>query len=179
VTLGESEGTFASLLMFYALDGEHPENTVTLDGSLVLTMGNIGSSAAAVEDDHLTTFSADGALTGSYRYEYPYLRGQSLGGTDFAALLLSRYRSGSAFRLVTVGADGEPIGTADERREVVDISAAGRYIAVLYSDSLTVYTSDLTVYAELSSTDFARQAVMREDGTVLLIGASRAWLYIP
>ena len=179
VTLGEVDGMFASTLTFYAFDSEKPMNSVTLGGSMVLSLRAVGGVTAALQDDRLTLFGADGSLVGSYRFEYPYLRAQSLSGANFAVLLLSRYRSGSALRLVTVDAEGETLGSLDLRREVLDVSAAGRYIAVLYSDSLTVYTPELTEYATLSGTDFARQVIMRPDGTALLLGASRAWLYIP
>ena len=179
VTLGEADGVFASTLTFYGFDSEHPVSETTLGGSMVLTLNNVGSTLAAVQDDRLTLFGADGSLAGSYRYAYPYLRGAAMDGSDFAALLLSRSRAGGVMRLVTVSASGEVLGTLDERREVVDVSAAGRYVAALYSDSLTIYDASLTEISSLNGTDFAKQAFMRADGTVLLIGASRAWLYIP
>ena len=179
VTLGEADGVFASTLTIYAFDSEKPVSTTTLGGSMVLVLGGVGKTLAAIEDDRLTMFNADGSLSGSYRYAYPYLRGYSLGDSDFTALLLSRYRSGSAMRVVTVGRDGETLGTLDARREILDVSAAGRYVAVLYSDSLTICTSDMQEYATLSNTDFAKRVIMRSDGTALLVSASRAWLYIP
>ena len=179
VTLGEADGVFASSLTFYAFDSEKPVGSVTLGGSMVLSLRAVGGTVAALEDDRLTLLRADGSLAGSYRFAHPYLRGQSMSGADFAVLLLSRYRSGSALNVVSVDAEGETLGSLDVRREILDVSAAGRYIAVLYSDSLTVYRPDLTEYATLSGTDFARQVIMRPDGTALLIGASRAWLYIP
>ena len=179
VTLGEADGVFASTLTFYAFDSEKPLGSVTLGGSMVLSLRAVGGVVAALEDDRLTLFHADGSLAGSYRFEYPYLRAQSMSGAGFAVLLLSRYRSGSALRLVSVDAEGEALGSLDVRREILDVSAAGRYIAVLYSDSLTVYTPELTEYATLSGTDFARRVIMRTDGTALLLGSSRAWLYIP
>lgn len=179
VTLGEADGVFASTLTFYTFDSEKPVNSVTLSGSMVLSLRAVGGTTAALEDDRLTLLRADGSLAGSYRFEYPYLRAQSMSGADFAVLLLSRYRSGSALRLVSVDAEGEVLGSVDVQREILDVSAARRYIAVLYSDGLTVYTPELTEYATLSETDFARRVIMRPDGTALLLGASRAWLYVP
>ncbi len=179
VTLGEADGVFASMLAFYSFDSETAVSTTTLGGSMVLALRNVGGMLAALEDDRITFFGADGSLAGSCRYDYPYLRGQSALGADFAALLLSRYRSGSTLRLVTVNAEGEIVGKLDARREILDVSAAGRYVAVLYADSLTIYTADMAEYATLADTDFAKRAIMRADGTALLIGASRAWLYIP
>ncbi len=179
VSMGEADGVFASRLSFYAFDHEKALSETTLGGSMVLSLSDFGGKLAALEDDRLTVFAADGSLSGSCRYEYPYLRGHSVSGAGFMALALSRYRSGSAMRIVTVDTDGQVLGRADERREILDVSAAGRYVAVLCSDSLTIYTSDMTALATLDDTDFAKQVIMRDDGTALLIGASRSWLFIP
>ena len=179
VTLGEADGAFASTLTIYSLTSEMPLATNTLTGSLVLSLQNLGGTVCALQDDRLTTFAADGSLTGNCRFDYPYLRGQSLRGADFAAVLLSRYRSGSALQLVTVDNEGNVLGTLNERREVLDISASGKYVAALYGDSLTVFTSDMKEYATLTGTNYAKHVIMRPDGTAVLIGASGAWMYIP
>ena len=179
VTLGEADGAFASTLTVYSLTSETPLSTAALTGSLVLSVRNLGGKVCALQDDRLTTFSFDGTLAGSCRFDYPYLRAQSLRGADFAAVLLSRYRSGNALQLVTVDSDGALLGMKNERREVLDVSAAGKYVAALYGDSLTVYTADLKEYATLSGTNYAKRVIMRADGSALLIGSSGAWLYNP
>ena len=179
VTVGEVDGVFSSTLNFYSLSSETAESVNVLSGSLVLSISNMGTRLAALGDDRLTIFGADGSLAGSYRYEYPYLRAFSTSGANDTALLLSRYKSGSTLRLVTVSPDGEELGATEINREVLGISAAGKYVAVLCNDSLTVYTSDLSEYAVLEDTDYAKNVIMRDDGTALLLGTSGAWLYIP
>ncbi|MBR3560771.1 MAG: hypothetical protein IKN81_04490 [Oscillospiraceae bacterium] len=179
VTMGEADGVFASRLSFYGFDSEDELSETILGSSMVLLLSSFGRKVAALEDDRLTLFASDGSLAGSCRYEYPYLRGQTMGGADFAVLALSRYRSGSAMRVVTVDSDGQVLGRVDGQREILDVSAAGRYVAVLCSDRLTVYTADMTEYASLDATDYAKQVIMRSDGTAVLIGASRAWLFVP
>jgi len=179
VSLGEADGVFASTLLFYAFDSERAVSETTFDGAMVYSLGSVGGKLAALKDDRLTLFDTDGSLAGSLRFDYPYLRSASMDGDGFAALLFSRYRSGSALRLVTVDTEGSVLGELDEQREITDVSAAGDYVAVLYSDRLVVYTADLSEYAALDDAEFVRQAIMRADGTVLLVGASRAWLYIP
>jgi len=179
VTLGEADGAFASMLVLYALDSEKPVAEKTLTGSLVLSLEDVGGTLCAVEDDRVTFFSGDGALAGTYRYEYPYLRGSDVNGAGFAALLLSRYRSGSALKLVTVDAAGAVLGSLDLHREVLDVSAAGNYVAVLYGDRMTIYTSDLSVYAELADSNYAKSVLAREDGSALLLGAASAWRFVP
>ena len=59
------------------------------------------------------------------------------------------------------------------------MSAAGKYIALMYSDSQEHSTPQLQEYARLDGTEYARSVIMREDGTAVLIGSSSAWLYIP
>lgn len=178
-TLGEADGVFANTVNLYAFGSDKAVAANTLTGSLLLSLESVSGTLACLTDEGLTLFSSSGALSGSYRYEYPHLRGASLRGDNFAALLLSRYRSGSTLRLVTVGADGAAIGSLDSRGEVLSISAAGKYVAVLYSDSLVIYTPELTEYAALANTEYAREVIMREDGSAVLIGSSSAWLYIP
>ena len=103
----------------------------------------------------------------------------ALHGDDFVALNLSRYRSGSMGRIVTVGLDGAELASLETRQDVVDIDACGKYLAVLYSDKLVVYTSDLAEYASLDDTRHAKNVLMRRDGTALLLGAAQARLFIP
>lgn len=177
--LGAENAAFASTIWRYALDEETAVSSCVLDDSLLYELGSFGSTLVAVTDDRFAALSADGSLAGSYEYAYPYLRGSTLGGSDFGALVLSRYRSGSAGRLVTVGADGNLLASLDTQRDVLALSAAGKYLAVLYSDELVIYTSDLAVYASLDDTQYARGVLMRTDGAAVLLGSSRGWLYVP
>ena len=179
VTLGESDGTFADTVSIYSLGSDKADSVNTLTGSLLLSLDSVAGTLSCLTDESLTLFSSDGTLSGSYRYEYPYLRGSSMGGDNYAALLLSRYRSGSTMKLVTVSSDGTEMASLDSSQEVLSMSAAGKYIAVLYSDSLVLYTPQLQEYARLDGTEYARSVIMREDGTAVLIGSSSAWLYIP
>ena len=179
VTLGESGGSFADTVNIYSLGSEKADSVNTLTGSLLLSLDSVAGTLSCLTDEGLTLFSANGTLAGSYRYEYPYLRGASMGGDSFAVLLLSRYRSGSTLKLVTVASDGTEMASLDSNHEILSLSAAGKYIAVLYSDSLVLYTAQLQEYARLDGTEYARSVLMRADGTAVLVGSSSAWLYIP
>ena len=94
-------------------------------------------------------------------------------------MLLNRYRSGSVGRLVTVNEKGEELASLDVSEEVLDLSAAGRYLAVLYADSLVVYNQDLEVYATYEGTDYASGVLMRSDGSALLTSGESASLFLP
>lgn len=177
--LGEDDGAFTTTVVRYALDQEAPLSECPLSDTLTYELATFGATLVALGDTCFTALDADGSRLGSYDYPYPYLRAASLGGTEFGALLLSRYRSGSAGRLVTVGAEGGLLASLETQRDVLDLSAAGNYLAVLYSDELVIYTADLTEYAASADASLARGVLMREDGTAVLLGASEAWLFVP
>ena len=125
VTLGESDGTFADTVSIYSLGSDKADSVNTLTGSLLLSLDSVAGTLSCLTDESLTLFSSDGTLSGSYRYEYPYLRGSSMGGDNYAALLLSRYRSGSTMKLVTVSSDGTEMASLDSSQEVLSCPRRG------------------------------------------------------
>ena len=179
VTLGQEAGTFVSNLVIYRLDEEEPAADYDVTDGLVAAVTSWGNRLVTVSDTCLTFAGVDGEVEDTYSYQGDYLRGYDLNGDGFAALLLNRYRSGSVGRLVTVGEDGEEIASLDVNREVLSISAAGRYLAVLYTDSLVIYNSDLQEYAVLEGTDYASDVLMRTDGSALLLSMEYASLFLP
>ncbi len=179
VTLGQENGVFVSNIVLYKMPETEPSADYSISGGLVAAIGEQEGRLVTVSDTALTFAGANGEITGSYSYSGSYLREYELGGTGFTALLLNRYRSGSVGRLVTVDKDGEVLGSLDVREEVLDISASGRYLAVLYSDRLAVYNQDLQPYATLQGTGDAKGVLMRPDGSALLLSAGSASLFLP
>ena len=106
------------------------------------------------------------------------LQSFSLEGDGFAAMFYTNYQGGSAGSITLL--DGE--GTEHSlgiNEEVLDVSAAGDYVAVLTGNELTIYKSDLTLYAATSNSWGARRVLMREDGSALLVTNESASLYLP
>ena len=178
VTLGQTEGTFVSNVVLYNLDEEEPYASYDVADGLVTAIGQDGR-LITVSDTGLTFAGTDGKIEASYPYGESYLREYALGGDGFTALLLNRYSSGSVGRLVTVDGEGQELGSLDIHEEVLHISAAGRYLAVLYASRLVVYTPDLQPYATLNGTDHARSVLMRSDGSAILLGSETANLFLP
>ena len=96
--------------------------------------------------------------------------------------------------LVHLGYLGYDIRTGEvfvPNREVMDefrAFAAGektsdipemKYAAALYSGRLVVYNQAMREYAALSGTDNLRQVIVRPDGSILLIGADSARVFLP
>lgn len=179
VTLGQSDGVFANTLVTYRVNSTEPCGTCDVTGGAVLDVGTVGHSFCAVAEDALHFFSTDGALRSTFSFDGDSLRRCQMQGDGYAALLLGHYRSGSQCRLVTVNDDGEMLGALEVNSDVLDLSAAGRYIAVLYSDHMTIYDKLLNECALLQEVSAAKEVMVRSDGSAVLAGMSTASLYLP
>lgn len=183
VTMGQGDTGFESRLALYTLnraEGDaRPDATCPLGGNVVLDLGELGGRYCALGDTALHLVGRDGAPAGGYDYAGRYLKEFSLAGDEFATLLLGKYRAGTTADLVVVDGTGAEKAALTLNEQVLAISAAGRYIGVLYSDRLEVYTPDLTLYSTLQGTQGARKVLMHDDGTAMIITNETAKLYIP
>lgn len=179
VTLGQNKSVFVSNVVLYNLSETKPFADYEVKDGMVLETGEISSRLVTVSDTCLTSATVRGRVIGSFDYSTEYLREYALGGDGFAVLLLNRYQSGSVGRLVTVNANGSKLASLDVNEEVLSVSAAGRYVAVLYADRLVIYNSDLKEYASLSNTNYAKSILMRQDGSALIFSADAAKIYLP
>ena len=94
-------------------------------------------------------------------------------------MLLGKYQAGNICELTTFDQEGQEIASLEINEEVLDMSAAGGYLAVLYSDSLVIYNRDLEEHAQLVGTDYAGHVIMESDGTALVIAGTAAWRFLP
>lgn len=181
VRLGQENGVFVSNVVLYDLReaGEKkPFAEYSVPDGLVLATGEQAGKLVTVSDTCVTYASYSGKAEASFSYGGSYLRSYSL-GEEFTALLLNRYQAGNVGRLVTLDADGGELGSLDIHEEVRGLSAAGRYLAVLYTDRLVVYNQELQVYASLRGISGVSSALMRTDGSALLLSPESASQFLP
>ena len=179
VTMGQEDGKFQSFLVLYHTDSDKMVATTPVDGGVAYALETLQREFCAVTEQGLYLLDSGGELKASYSYGGQFLRRCVVGDGDWAALLLSRYKSGGYASLITVDGDGNELGGCDIDGEVLDISTAGRYVAVLFSDRLTIYDKYLTEVATLPDVSEVRAVLMRADGSAVLAGASGASLYLP
>ena len=172
VTMGQEDGKFQSFLVLYHTDSDKMVATTPVDGGVAYALETLQREFCAVTEQGLYLLDSGGELKASYSYGV-------VGDGGWAALLLSRYKSGGYASLITVDGDGNELGGCDIDGEVLDISTAGRYVAVLFSDRLTIYDKYLTEVATLPDVSEVRAVLMRADGSAVLAGASGASLYLP
>ena len=179
VTMGQEDGKFQSFLVLYHTDSDKMVATTPVDGGVAYALETLQREFCAVTEQGLYLLDSGGELKASYSYGGQFLRRCVVGDGGWAAVLLSRYKSGGFASLITVDSDGNELGGCDIDGEVLDMSTAGRYVAVLFSDRLTIYDKYLTEVATLPDVSEVRAVLMRADGSAVLAGASGASLYLP
>lgn len=179
VTMGQEDSEFQSFLVLYHTDSDKMVATTPVDGGVAYALETLQREFCAVTEQGLCLLNSGGELKASYSYGGQFLRRCVAGDGGWVTLLLSRYKSGGYASLITVDGDGNELGGCDIDGEVLDISTAGRYVAVLFSDRLTIYDKYLTEVATLPDVSEVRAILMRADGSAVLAGASDASLYLP
>lgn len=180
VGLGQQGGTFESSLYIFKTDSESVQKTVSLGSDLIydvifLDKGTI----CAIGENSAQFFTNQGELLASYSYHGNYLKDFDDNGEGFLALSLNMYKAGNRYTLITVDEKGNELASAYLGQEVLSLSACGKYVAVLTPEGLTIYTPSLSVYHHTEQTGNATSIVMRDDGSVLLLGGGQGKLYIP
>ena len=179
VSLGSENGVFVSSLRVYDLETTQLAGSGAIRDGLPLDLVNSRDRLIALCDKRLVIATLAGEILLDRAYGSLYLHDYALTGGGFCALLLGRYQAGNVCTLTTYDLDGEEIARLELTEEVLDMSAAGDYLAVLYGDSLVIYTRDLEEHARLEETGYAGQVQMREDGTALLLSGTFAQRFIP
>ena len=182
LNVGQKDGVFTSSLALYTMNtgdsGDfQPNLTCDLGSSVVLETRHTLSQVWSISDRDLSITDHQGNTT-SVDWNDMHLKRYSLAGTDYAVALLAKYRAGSQGQLWVISDDGT-YESLEIDQQVLSLSAAGRYIAVLTGNQLNIYTRDLKPYATLDSTQGARKVLLMEDGSAILISANSASFYVP
>ena len=177
--LGQEGGTFQTELICYDLKKTEPSATAAVPDGVPLQLAGIGNHTALLTDRSLTLFDKAGLNEGSFSFRGEYLRACDFGGSGFAVLLLGRYQSGSAARVVSIGPDGTLLGELEAEGDILSISACADHIAVLYGAKLCLFDKSFNPVAALNGTSSARSVLLRQDGTAVLTGRGSATIFMP
>ena len=176
VSIGEDATGFQTVLIFYNVSDGMEIGRYVLGSDVVLDL-RWRSDTLWVQGEYGAYCVADHQLKASYTDAARFLQQFSLGGEGFASLYFCKYQGGTTGSLTLLEADGTQ-NSVGINEEVLSVSAAGGYVAVLTGSQLTIYNRDLTVFAATESGG-ARRVQMRGDGTAVLISGNSATLFQP
>jgi len=162
----------------FALSGQEERGSYISENALLFDLAFLGPNRICALGENSAVFLSDrGELISSYSFSDGYLKDYSMDGSGFLTLVIGKYKTGSAASIVTLSADGGVLGSIDIKKEVLSISACGKYLAVLYDDELAIYKSDLSEHARASDVANARQVLARPDGSAVLLTNSGAVVF--
>lgn len=181
ITIGSENGSFITKVTFYdASTGEQ------LDGS-PYTISGTAAVDLRWEDDGLLLQMDDGiryvipgeGIAGTWTSDDGYLRGYAFSDQGYQVMIWGLYETGHQAEVVLVDRAGTQLASIEISQEVYSVSTAGDYIALLFTNELEIYDSQLEQYASLMDTAGARKVLMRADGSAMLLGSESATLYVP
>lgn len=179
ITVGEESGTFCSTVTFYDAATGEVRNSWQLSDQLVVDLKWQENRIWLQTDLGVACVDPEQGIVGSWENGGGYLWGYAFCGSGNHVSVWGKYETGNQGQVVLVNQYGEVAAQTDIYQRILSFSAAGDYVAVLYTNKLEIYHSNLELYAQLEDTAGARQVLMREDGSALLVGAESASLYVP
>ena len=179
LSIGQDGSSFRSTLKYYTMGVEDAFATAELLNNVVLDLKVQGETLWALGENQVSAYSVAGDLLGNYDYTNGYLKQYSLSGDGYATLLIGTYRAGSLGNLVMVSSAGEVLGTESISEQVLSLSSAGRYTALLTYDQVSLFTSGFVPYGSSAGAISAQRVLMQDDGSALLLSGKSASIYLP
>ena len=173
------EGTLAALCVdetggsvnFFRLSDEDPVGVFSAPGEVFADLcWTDDGHVAAVSAARVAFLEDDGSLAGAYDFKGLNLYDYAREGSGFFTLALSRYRSGSPTKLVTLSPKGEVLGDIDAPAGLESISAHGKHVLALCATGLIQYNQQLEqmLTADIGQTG-VRQALLLQSGKCVLV----------
>lgn len=178
VTIGQKERVFNSTISLYGCEAGDLIASTTLENQFVLDLNWKASLLWVQERDGAAVLDSDLRMLGSWMESNQYLQGYSLDGDDYAVEVFSWYKTGGSGEVLLINEKGDAEVSHAISGEVLSVSAAGKYIAVLTTDMLHIYTSDLEEYSTTENNG-SKRAIINSDGATMMIGVDNTRLYVP
>lgn len=184
ITAGQENRLFECKVAQYSLteldpDSPTPTATWSLGNQIPLDLVSDSSGLRVLTEYAALSADRDLTQTGSVDWSDRYLKRYSLAVDGHFVVLTGKYRSGSQTTLQVLDEAGQVTAALEESRPILDLAAAGKYIAVLTAQRLEIYTRDLQLYSSVENSLGASHVVLLEDGTAFLAGEDTAWLQLP
>ena len=153
----------------YSLDSEEEQAHIALPEQVAVKCEYGGYGKISVLTDvGFYVYNTDGTLENSYDFSGYDLDGFTLEDDGYSVIYCGAYLADTRAYLATLDDYGNVIARQETAKTIVDISAAGQYIAVLYTDGLTIYDKNLREHETCEITNGANAVVMGSDGTAIV-----------
>lgn len=175
IALGQTGSSFETSCVVFATDQEQPVAELPLGDDLIYELAFVEKDRlCAVGETALHFFGVEGTGHTQFSFDGGELLYYDLHADHFAAIVRDMNQAGSRYRITTVDHNGTELSSLSIDEEILDISANGKYLAVLTPQSLRVYDSRLRLCLSEDNVGYATQVCVQKDGAALLIDGSTA-----
>ena len=171
-----AEGSAVSV---YRLDSEKAASEYLEEGCSAIDLQYLSDGRLLLMSaDRAVFLKDDGKLLGRWEFGGEYLKDYSA-GDGFACLLLGRYQAGNSGRLVLLDTAGNVTAERELHGEAEGVSAAGKNLALRFSDRTAVYDLALAELGSMENTAGVQAVMMRPNGGALIISGGEAAIFEP
>lgn len=167
-----------SRVSIYSLDREEPEHEWTGDTVFFELEYLSGGRIFLLASDRAATLSGDGKSDRAYSFGGEFLKDYTV-SENSVVLVLGKHQTGSSGRIVLLDQSCSAVAQRQTETEIRSLSAAGKRLAVRYSDAITVYDWELNALGSLESAAGADAAFIRSDGSAIIISGGGAAIFEP
>lgn len=179
VGLGQQDSTFSSTVTVLETTSEEPVAQVELGNTGVYEMKFLEENRIClVAEDRVVFLDVKGHTLATVDCSQQYIADFAFSEDGYLVLAVNQSKAGNTYTMYTYTPEGKQLGTCGLSAELSSLSAAGGYVALLTGNGLTIYNKKLTVYSQAAEIAASR-ALAQEDGSVLLISAGSAAVYVP
>jgi len=177
--LGQSDITYQSYVYVYETDNDNEPIELNLGDQIIYDLKAVSSTAfCAVGESSLLFFDREGQILGEYDLDRSSILYYSF-ADNYTAVILDTYQVDARYQLFLLQNDGSVRASIILKSLPTDLSTAGSYIGVLTADNYTVYSSGLGVTAQIETNGEYTNAIVRSDGTSILVANGEGIVYIP
>ena len=179
IALSASDDGFISTVSFYHLDEEQPYFSHTLTDCVPFSVQYDSDGRIRVLcENRFLLFEKDGTLVSEIPFEQTELLSYTFGSERMVGLLTNNYSSGGHSTLALLSRNDTEPSRISFREETLSVSAAGNFIAIRCPNKIVVYDRKLELDRTYTIPAGVKSCIMREDGTVLIIGTDFATLLV-
>lgn len=179
LALSASDGGFTGNVSFYHLDEDTPYFTHTLVDCLPLSVQyDADNKIRVLCENRILLFDRAGTVLTEIPFKQEELLSYTFDSNRIIGLLLNNYSTGGHSSLSLLPRNATEPLCISFSEETLSVSAAGNYLAVRCPNKIVVYNRKLQIDKTYTIPAGIKSCIMREDGTVLAIGANFASLLI-
>ncbi len=176
-TYGTTDGSFESGFSLCRTNEDSFFSTTSLGTSIPLKVSFISPDRISVIcNDKALIFNDSGKLISEISYNNATLKNFSV-SYGHISILLSSSGNTTDTQLIIIDSEGSN-KTAVFSDDILSISSAGDYTAVLSETKCVVYNKDLSKHCEIKTSPKISKCLVKSDGSILLLSDNSAIFYV-